>query len=80
MIEREENADVETACKFEFDLDQAIRDQVVEKLERSPLMDLQQNVGPKQSGIYALYHKGRLVYVGKASKVRRRAGVRCAQG
>jgi hypothetical protein len=52
---------------FEFDLDRAIREQVVEALERSPLIQLQVNIGPKTSGIYALYHKRKLVYVGKAS-------------
>lgn len=53
---------------FDFDLDRAIRLQVVEKLEASPLLALEKGVGPKLSGIYALYYKGKLVYVGKASK------------
>ncbi len=53
---------------FEFDLDTGIRDQAVQKLESSPLLDLRRGVGPKASGIYALYFKGKLVYVGKASK------------
>lgn len=53
---------------FDFDLDRAISAQVVEKLEASPLLPLEKNAGPKLSGIYALYFKGKLVYVGKASK------------
>lgn len=42
--------------------------QVVEKLEASPMLPLRRGAGPKASGIYALYLKGALVYVGKASK------------
>ncbi|MGA2031793.1 MAG: Eco29kI family restriction endonuclease [Thermoguttaceae bacterium] len=53
---------------FEFDLDRGIRAQVVEKLEESPLLPLAKGVGPPRSGIYALYYKNVLVYVGKASK------------
>src|SRR5437764_36835 len=56
------------AHHFEFDLDKGIREQVVERLEASPLLHLSKNVGPQASGIYALYFKGRLVYIGKASK------------
>jgi hypothetical protein len=53
---------------FDFDLDQGIRAQVVEKLEGSPLLPLRKGAGPQASGIYALYRKGKLVYIGKASK------------
>lgn len=53
---------------FDFDLDRGIRLQVVEKLEASPLLPLEKNVGPPLSGIYALYYKGTLVYIGKATK------------
>jgi hypothetical protein len=53
---------------FDFDLDRGIRSQVVEKLEASPLLSLTKGVGPSLSGIYALYFKGNLVYIGKASK------------
>lgn len=53
---------------FDFDLDLGIRNQVVEKLESSPTLALTRGVGPQASGIYALYFKDRLVYVGKASK------------
>ena len=53
--------------RFEFDLDRGIRSQVIERLEASPLLPLDQGVGPSASGIYALYHCDVLVYVGKAS-------------
>ena len=53
---------------FDFDLDAGIRAQVVAQLESSPLLPLQEGVGPAESGIYALYFKGQLVYIGKASK------------
>ena len=53
---------------FDFDLDRGIRAQVVEKLEASPLLPLTRSLGPKLSGIYALYFKRKLVYIGKASK------------
>lgn len=52
---------------FAFDLDLGIREQVVEKLQNSPLLELRKGVGPLASGIYALYFKGQLVYVGKAT-------------
>ncbi len=45
-----------------------IRAQVVEKLESSPILALEKNVAPQASGIYALYFKETLVYIGKASK------------
>ena len=54
--------------QFDFDLDLGIRAQVVEKLESSPLLPLEKGVGPQASGIYALYFKGKLVYIGKVSK------------
>jgi len=53
---------------FDFDLDQGIRDQVVKKLESSPLLPLGKTAGPSESGIYVLYYKNKLVYIGKASK------------
>src|SRR5581483_9521021 len=53
---------------FDFDLDRGIREQVVEKLENSPFFPLAKDVGPHASGIYALYFRGKLAYVGKASK------------
>lgn len=56
------------AHHFDYDLDRGIREQVVEKLEASPLLALVTGVGPPKSGIYALYHNGTLAYIGKASK------------
>ena len=53
---------------FDFDLDRGIREQVVEKLQHSPLLALSRGTGPSISGIYVLYYKDKLVYVGKASK------------
>ena len=51
--------------RFEFDLDRAIGVQVIEKLEESPLLRLEKSIGPRDSGVYALYHLGKLVYIGK---------------
>jgi len=59
---------------FSFDLDRAIRDQVVEVLDQSPLLPLRRSIGPAASGIYALYYQGNLVYVGKASKGTTKSG------
>ena len=53
---------------FEFDLDSGIRDQVVNKLESSPQLPLAKSIGPQNSGIYALYYRRSLVYIGKASR------------
>src|SRR5271163_1968903 len=53
---------------FIFDLDRAIREQLIEALEKSPSLALVKGVAPKLSGIYALYWKSDLVYVGKAAK------------
>jgi len=60
--------------RFEFDLDRAIQDQVIEKVKASPILALSKGVGPPSSGIYVLYHKRRLVYVGKASKETTKSG------
>lgn len=59
---------------FDFDLDRGIREQVVDKLEKSPLLSLNRGAGPQASGIYALYFKKKLVYVGKASKGTTKSG------
>jgi hypothetical protein len=53
---------------FNFDLDRAIRAQLIDKLESSPMLPLQKGIGPQLSGIYALFWKDRLVYVGKATR------------
>lgn len=60
--------------RFEFDLDRGIREQLVEKLESSPKLPLEKSVGPQESGIYALYRKDRLLYVGKATKELTKSG------
>jgi Eco29kI restriction endonuclease len=60
--------DVNNPHHFDFDLDLGIRRQVVDKLENSPSLPLTKHIGPHESGIYALYLHGTLVYVGKASK------------
>lgn len=59
---------------FDFDLDDGIRSQVIEKLESSPLLPLSLGVGPRESGVYALYYRDVLVYVGKASKETTKSG------
>lgn len=59
---------IESPHHFDFDLDRGIREQVVQKLEASPLLELCRTAGPKESGIYALYFRDSLVYLGKASK------------
>lgn len=53
---------------FRFDLDRGIREQVVAHLNASPELCLARGIGPAESGIYALYYRGALVYIGKASK------------
>ena len=59
---------------FEFDLDTAIREQVTKTLEASPFLSLMKDAGPKESGIYGLFHTKKLVYVGKASKETTKSG------
>ena len=59
---------------FEFDLDEGIRTQVIERLEENPLLSLAKGAGPPESGVYALYYLGELVYVGKASKETTKSG------
>lgn len=54
--------------EFVFELDRAIRDQVIQKLDASPSVPLQHNCAPGKFGIYVLYFKKNLVYIGKASK------------
>lgn len=53
---------------FDFDLDRGIRDQVITALEASPLLALERGAGPTSSGIYALYYRRDLVYIGKATR------------
>lgn len=72
--------ETENPHHFEFDLDRGIREQVVEKLENGPLRPLERNIGPAKSGIYVLYFKGDLVYLGKASRGSTKASELCAAG
>jgi len=68
MVASTDNIADDERHHFDFDLDRGIREQVVEKLEASPRLSLVRGVGPARSGIYALYFKDKLVYIGKASK------------
>ena len=54
--------------RFVFELDRAIRDQVIKRLEESPMVPLTKDCAPQESGIYVLYRMKALVYIGKASK------------
>lgn len=62
--------------EFVFEIDLAIRTQVISKLEASPQLPLTESVAPARKGVYALYWKGELVYAGKAlhSTLKRRLG------
>ncbi|MBZ5525005.1 MAG: Eco29kI family restriction endonuclease [Acidobacteriia bacterium] len=51
---------------FVFEFDKAYTSQLVEKFEASPQHDLVKDIAPRKKGVYALYHKGTLVYAGKA--------------
>ena len=52
--------------KFVFELDLAIRAQVIGKLEASPQKPLAPDVAPARTGVYVLYWRNELVYAGKA--------------
>jgi hypothetical protein len=52
--------------EFVFEIDVAIRTQVIQKLEASPVLPLTRDAGPPKKGVYALYWNGALVYAGKA--------------
>jgi len=54
--------------RFTFDLDRGIREQVIERLKDSPAISFEKNLGPRESGLYALYYDGELAYIGKATK------------
>lgn len=51
---------------FVFEFDKAYTAQLIEKFEASPQHSLTMNIAPAKKGVYALYHKGKLVYAGKA--------------
>jgi len=52
--------------QFVFEFDKAYNAQLIEKFEASPEHPLTGDVAPSQKGVYALYHRGRIVYAGKA--------------
>lgn len=51
---------------FVFEFDKAYTGQLIEKFEASPQHDLVMDVAAPKKGVYALYHRGKLVYAGKA--------------
>ena len=59
---------------FEFEFDKAFIDQLISKLENSPIHALETNIAPPKKGVYALYWNGKLVYTGIAlhTKLQRR--------
>jgi hypothetical protein len=52
--------------EFVFEFDKAYTGQLIEKFEASPQHALTPDVALPKKGVYALYHKGKLVYAGKA--------------
>ena len=52
--------------EFFFEFDRAFNNQLIEKFEASPAHPLTEEVAPRSKGVYALYHRGDLVYAGKA--------------
>ena len=52
--------------QFIFEFDKAYNHQLIEKFEASPEHPLTPDVAPPARGVYALYHRGTLVYAGKA--------------
>jgi len=58
--------------EFIFEIDVAIRMQVIEKLEASPELPLSEHVAPPRKGVYVLYWRHEIVYAGKALDTTRR--------
>ena len=56
--------------EFFFEFDKAYNQQLIEKFEASPEHSLTEDVAPRLKGVYALYHKGEMVYAGKALQTR----------
>jgi hypothetical protein len=52
--------------EFVFEFDKAYNAQLITKFEASPQHNLEVDVAPPLKGVYALYHRGALVYAGKA--------------
>lgn len=59
---------------FNFDLDAGIRAQLVKHLEETPKLPLESGAGPRESGLYAIFLDGDLVYIGKATKTFTKSG------
>ena len=57
---------------FDFDFDNCVVDKLINKLVMSPIHPLVSCESPNSPGVYALYNQGKLVYIGKASKIRKR--------
>jgi hypothetical protein len=51
--------------EFVFEIDVAIRTQVIQKLEASPQLKLIRDVAHPLKGVYALYWRSKLVYAGE---------------
>lgn len=66
--------DEKSTHHFTFDLDEGIRVQLVRHLEQTPRLPLTKGVGPGESGLYALFLDGNLVYIGKATKTFTKSG------
>src|SRR5579862_8913806 len=65
---------------FEIDIISALSSQLVaafSNLTVGPLTTDAINSLSKEQGIYKLYHRGSLVYVGKAGQLRKRLGEHC---
>ena len=59
---------------FTFDLDAGIRSQLVDHLASTPKVPLEKGVGPRESGLYAIYLDNELIYIGKATKTFTKSG------
>jgi hypothetical protein len=55
--------------QFVFEFDKAYNAQLIVKFEASPEHPLTEDVAPSQKGVYALYHRGQIVYAGKALNI-----------
>lgn len=66
---------------FDFDLDRGIREQVVEKLETSPLLQLSRGVGPALSAEFMPYIlKANSFTLAKSPRVRQKVSGHCGAG
>ena len=63
------SAVADTSHSFAFEIDRAIRTQVIEKLEATPKLRLNEVVGPPGQWSLRALLEGKLVYAGKALKM-----------